>query len=183
MTTAREVQRGRARSVRVGGGNRTRSMAALARYNARVALESSAEARSALQALLDPGNGFGALTGDLLEVLPGDDHARCRALTSHVTSVSDRGRYLVAPAIAEVLGRSGIPQDLSLVLADFIEVATVPTGARTFGDAPIDGLLHVLPVLVCHDLHDCPSRFLVVASLRRREVAALLLEMHAPDAA
>lgn len=60
------------------------------------------------------------------------------------------------------------------MLADFFERATVSTRARTIKDVHWAGVLHVLPVLVCQDLHENPAQAEVIASLEQAEVSAAL---------
>lgn len=149
--------------VRPGAGTRNRSASALARYNARVAVDLDPRAAGMLRALLDPGAGGAAALRDLAA---GDGHAHASAhawCTSVVTVAHDvAGSGTVRPG-AEVACRRCV--DVARTATDLLgRAASVALPAHVRGLGAASALRSVV-VLACADLDRCPHRDVVVASL------------------
>jgi hypothetical protein len=149
--------------VRSGAGTRNRSASALARYNARVAVDLDPRAAGMLRALLDPGAVGAAALRDLgggAAPPHASAHAWC---TSVVTVAHDvAGSGTVRPG-AEVACRRCV--DVARTATDLLgRAASVALPAHVRGLGAASALRSVV-VLACADLDRCPHRDVVVASL------------------
>ncbi|WP_168217013.1 hypothetical protein [Cellulomonas sp. Y8] len=149
--------------VRPGAGTRNRSASALARYNARVAVDLDPRAAGMLRALLDPGAGGAAALRDLV----GDDahaHASAHAwCTSVITVAHDvAGSGTARPGAGASCRRCVEAARTATDLLGRAASVALPAHVQGLGAA---SALRSVVVLACADLDRCPHRDAVVASL------------------
>jgi len=158
--------------VRAGAGTRNRSASALARYNARVAVDLDPRAAGMLRALLDPGAVGATTLRDLVGVdghAHGSAHAWCTAVITVAHDVAGSGT--VRPG-AEVACRRCV--DGARTATDLLgRAASVALPAHVQGLGAASALRTVV-VLACADLDRCPHRDVVVASLTAPGSAGVL---------
>lgn len=161
------------RTARAGGGTRTRSLAARARYNARIAMSLDPRSQDALTALLDAGRGYASLARRLVAVdgeQPRDPgpHDLCRILGRPPHPLPGGNRVALQPApIARYLEqRADVPARIAGALSEALAAATgASVGPLTLGTLPLAALLTALVVLVCPDLDACGAQQTVLAAL------------------